>query len=219
MKIGTWNMERLKHLSCLEEMCRICEELCADILVLTETDARLHPDYPGAYHTPLLLTSQKVPYKPTENRVSIYTHYSCLASYKTYDANTAICVELETELGPILVYGTIIGIYGNRRPNFKEDLVQQVEDFKRLTATGKPLCVIGDYNLSFADNWYYTIFGREALLESFQENRLRLLTVERPECIDHIAISESFVGDSNVEIIEWNLDRQLSDHKGIMVSF
>ena len=54
-----------------------------------------------------------------------------------YDARTALCVELETERGSLLVYGTIIGIFGNRHPNFKQDLVEQVKDFKRLAGFGK----------------------------------------------------------------------------------
>jgi len=44
MRIATWNVERLKHKSSLEEMRRLCEDSQADILVLTETDARLHPN-------------------------------------------------------------------------------------------------------------------------------------------------------------------------------
>ena len=129
-----------------------------------------------------------------------------------------LCVELKTERGPLLVYGTIIGIFGNRHPNFKQDLVEQIKDFKRLAASGKPLCIIGDYNLSFADNWYYTTFGRETLLEFFRENHLKLLTAPRLECIDHIAISESLLSDGNIQIQEWNEDKSLSDHKGIIVS-
>ncbi len=41
MKIATWNVERLKHSSKLEEIISKIEELEADILVLTETDSRI----------------------------------------------------------------------------------------------------------------------------------------------------------------------------------
>ena len=219
MRIATWNVERLKHKASLEEMRRLCEDSQADILVLTETDARLHPNYRSACHTPLLFEKQPDYYKPTENRVSIFTNYPCIASYTTYDARTALCVELETERGSLIVYGTIMGIYGNRHPNFKQDLSEQVKDFKRLADTGKPLCVVGDYNLSFCDKWYYTTFGRETVLQSFRENRLQLLTAKTAECIDHIAISEDFVRGNSIEIHEWNLEKSLSDHKGIVVRF
>ena len=84
MKIATWNVERLKHKSSLQEMRGICENLKADILVLTETDMRLHPDYRCAYHTLLLYEQQPDYYNPTENRVSIFTNFPCLASYTIY---------------------------------------------------------------------------------------------------------------------------------------
>jgi len=35
--------------------------------------------------------------------------------------------------------------------------------------------------------------------------------------IDHIAISEGFISNMETEIGEWNLDKKLSDHKGIYV--
>jgi hypothetical protein len=43
------------------------------------------------------------------------------------------------------------------------------------------------------------------------------LTRDRRECIDHIAISDNFTRNKETEIGEWNLDKKLSDHKGIYV--
>ena len=43
MKIATWNMERLKHKSKLEEINFLIDELNAYILILTETDVRISP--------------------------------------------------------------------------------------------------------------------------------------------------------------------------------
>jgi Exonuclease III len=60
MKIATWNVERLKHKASLEEIRRLCEDCQADILVLTETDARLHPNYRSACHTPLSMNSSRI---------------------------------------------------------------------------------------------------------------------------------------------------------------
>ena len=37
------------------------------------------------------------------------------------------------------------------------------------------------------------------------------------QAIDHIAISENFITNMETEIGEWNLDKKLSDHKGIYV--
>ena len=78
---------------------------------------------------------------------------------------------------------------------------------------------MGDFNTSFADNYYFTTEGRKALLQVFAEAELQLLTCDRQECVDHIAVSRRFFGDGNVLVDEWNLGKVLSDHKGIVVEF
>lgn len=218
MKIATWNIERLKHKKSLHEMLAACDKVHADILVLTETDRRFSPEYRFCFQTPSLAEIDPAVYKPTENRVSIYTNYPCIREYSTYDENTAICVELETERGHLLVYGTIIGIYGNRHVSFKQDLDRQIEDIERLSKIGDSFLICGDFNCSFADNYYYTKHGRDSLLETLSNNSLSLLTKKQSECIDHIAITSEYVSDAVINVEEWNEDKRLSDHKGIAVS-
>ena len=220
MRIATWNVERLKHYKDMERLLSEIEKIGADILVLTETDERLHPDYPYCYKTPLLQEIRPEYYKSTENRVSIYTKYKCVREYPTYDRYTAICVELETEYGNLLVYGTIMGILGNRDKTFLSDLKKQMEDITGLSKEGKRICILGDYNLTFGDNYYYTKAGREAVQKCFDENGVFLLTGHRSECIDHIAVSDGFMHDEKLSVVsvdEWNIDRSLSDHKGTVV--
>lgn len=120
MKIATWNIERLKHKRELDKIIHNCEQIQADVLVLTETDEQAHPQFSYCYQTPKLSDIQPEYYKPTENRVTIYSKYKCVQQHPTYDKYTALCVELETERGNLLVYGTIMGIYGNRHSNFAE---------------------------------------------------------------------------------------------------
>ena len=72
MRIATWNVERLKHYKEKYLMLSEIEMASADILVLTETDIRLMPDFPHYYQTPLLAGSQKIYYADTENRVSVF---------------------------------------------------------------------------------------------------------------------------------------------------
>lgn len=217
MKIATWNIERLKHKSNLADIVCSCEKIQADILVLTETDEQARPNSECCYQTPRLVEIQPDYYKSTENRVSVFTKYKCVRQHTTYDRYTALCVELETERGNLLVYGTIIGIYGNRNPNFVADLSKQIEDIQRLSTLGN-VCILGDYNLSFSDNYYFTKQGRADVLQCFAENKITLLTKDRPECIDHIAISKRFTQGADIRIEEWNYDKSLSDHKGIAVS-
>lgn len=215
MKVATWNIERLKHHNSLDQITQCCENVGADVLVLAETDKRVCPAYKFCLETLPLPEGQPPYYKATERRVSIFTNYPVVRQHTTFDAQTALCVELETELGNLLVYGTIIGTYGNRHPTFMQDLSRQLEDFRRLTSQHESLCVCGDFNCSFADNYYYTKSGRAAILQSLKDNRLCLLTEGRAECIDHIALSDKLALSATVEIEEWNSDKSLSDHKGI----
>lgn len=218
MKIATWNVERLKHSSKLEEIISKIEELEADIFVLTETDSRIKlPNYTNCISTTAPLQSDFIKYKDTENRVTIYTNYEIVQQYPTYDVDTALCVELKTALGNLIIYGTIIGIYGNRNENFNIDLSQQLIDFEKFSKD-KNLCVVGDYNISFRDNHYFTNYGRDKLDESFETNGLEIVTRNKEKCIDHISISKKFISNYDIKIKEWNeVKPTLSDHKGILV--
>lgn len=224
MKIATWNVERLKHRRSLQEIISICNNICADILVLTETDDRIKLNYNYCFQTPTPIDMKKlngaeIPYyKPTEHRVSIFTDHKCIAHHTTFDKYTALCVELETERGNLLVYGTIIGVFGNREKSFIQDLSKQVCDFKYLSDNGNNICICGDFNCSFSDNYYYTKDGRNLILNSFADNNIDILTSNRKECIDHIAISKRFVSDCIIDIDEWNEEKSLSDHKGIIAN-
>ena len=75
MKIATWNVERLKHRSSLDKIFFACNQIQADILVLTETDDRLRPDYPYCFHTQSPAELHPEMYQPMERRVSVFTRY------------------------------------------------------------------------------------------------------------------------------------------------
>ena len=216
MRIATWNIERLKHRAKTDQMHRAIEAVNADILILTETDRRFAPDYPFVYHSPLLGEIRPDYYRQTENRVSIYSKYPVVKAYRTYDKYTAVCVELDIDGGKLLVYGTIMGILGNRDTSFKPDVEMQMKDVRRLSADGHSICVIGDFNLSFGDNYYYTKSGRDLVRQTFLDCRIDILTQSVPECIDHIAVKRGFISEM-IAVSEWNKDKALSDHKGILV--
>lgn len=73
MIIATWNVERLKHYQALDDILLAYSRTQADILVLTETDDRVRPDYPYCFHTLPPAELQPDWYKPTEKRVSVFT--------------------------------------------------------------------------------------------------------------------------------------------------
>ena len=132
MKIATWNIERLKHKKDIELINSILAGLKADILVLTETDNQVAPaNYKYCFRTPKLTEIRPDYYKESENRITIYTNYEIIRQHETYDRYTSLCVELKTEYGSLMVYGTIIGIFGNRNKNFNPDLSRQISDCRK----------------------------------------------------------------------------------------
>ena len=218
MKIATWNIKRLKHKKQINTIISECESLGADIFILTETDTSVKPDFKYFFQTELLQgITEPVIYNDTESRVSIFTNYEIIKKYPTFDPHTSICIEVKTEKGNLVVYGTIIGVLGNRRSSYLNDLHKQLDDINNLLMSGKNVCIAGDFNCSFSDNYYFTNASRKILLDFFESSDISILTVDCSECIDHIAISKSFVGDSRFNIYEWNVKKELSDHKGIMV--
>ena len=221
MKIATWNIARLAHNPAKIQLA--CEQVQADILILTESDDRVCPEYKYSFHTPTPPDIEgtrfgTIQYAPTEHRVSVFTNYPLIRQHATADEYTSLCVEFDTDRGCLLVYGTIIGTH-DVTTVFPQDLARQVPDFKRLSTNGNNLCVCGDFNCFFTGRCWPSKFGRNTLLSAFAENRIKLLTGEQAECIDHIAVSEQFIGDTPICVEEWNLDRKLSDHKGIAVRF
>lgn len=91
MKIATWNVERLKHRHSLDEIISVCNNVQADILILTETDLQITPDFQYCFHTPLLAEVDAAFYKATENKVSIFTNYPCVQQHTAYDKYTSLC--------------------------------------------------------------------------------------------------------------------------------
>lgn len=225
MRIATWNVERLKHKCDLYKIIRACEGAKADVLVLTESDERILLNYRNCLHTPtppdLHLPQYTIPihYGETEHRISIYTNYEVIQRHSTFDEHTSLCVELKTERGNLLVYGTIIGVLGNREASFLPDLLAQLADIKRLTEQGYKLCILGDFNCSFCDNYYFTTESRDAILRAFEESHISIATRNQTMCIDHIALSDRLLVGKDARIREWNLDKLLSDHKGIVIEF
>ena len=218
MKIGNWNIERLKKIKKKDAILNEINLRNFDILVLTEYDERIKPKgFNYQISTESLMNVNTDNYKKTERRTTVFSKYPILNQLETFNKYTACCAELKTEYGNLVVYGTIFGIYGNRNENFKLDLERQILDFKKITSE-KNICIVGDYNQTFSDNYYYTKFGRETINENFKALQIINLTAELSENIDHISISENFIGKAELKIETWNMDKKLSDHIGISIT-
>ncbi len=220
MKIATWNVERPSDSSKTRnaKIIDALKEVDADILILTETNAIIHPgDEYSPFATTSLLLLYESYYKVDENRTTIWSKYAASQYLETYDGFTSICTGIKTPLGDLNVYGTVIGIHGNRRESFDADLNKQIGDWKRICAGGN-ICVAGDFNISFGDNYYYTKDGRQKINDCFNELKIENMTERIPENIDHIAISMSFLKSLKPVTSVWNQDKKLSDHIGVCVT-
>jgi len=215
MKIATWNIERPSKISRHNQAIIDClEKINADILILTKTNEII--DFAGKYNCFHSSKLGETYYKVGEKRVSIYSKYIAVQYFKTFRSDTSICVKFNTPIGDLAVYGTVIGIHGNRRKSFIEDLDQQLSDLGKIAKSGN-FCIAGDLNISFSDNYYYTKDGRQKLNSSCDELNLVNLTANIPQNIDHIIITKTFIGERSVNIETWNLDKTLSDHIGVAV--
>jgi len=215
MKIINWNVGRPsknKGEKILEEI----NKRDADIIILTETNSSIKPK--GKYNEVSTARLDKitdgVPYKEGEIRASIWTKYPVVVRYATYNDKTSVCADIKTESGILTVYATIIGIFGGNKPPFKEDLEGQLKDFDGLFS-GKQVCIIGDYNISFTGRAYPSHLARQTLNEVFQKFKLINLTASKKDWVDHIAISSEYMVNKKVALEIWNEDKKLSDHIGV----
>jgi len=193
----------------------ILKNVNADILILTETNEFLNPgnDY-NCFHS---ANAPEDFYTTGEKRVSIYSKYDSIGNSKTFRDDIAICKILRTPFGDLAVYGTIIGTEGNRKAGFTKDLYQQLLDFDKIAGENN-LCIAGDFNISFGDNYYFTGSGRQKLNDSFAKLRLENLTSAIPNNIDHIVLPHNFIAGRSVSSDTWNPDKKLSDHIGVSIT-
>jgi endonuclease/exonuclease/phosphatase family metal-dependent hydrolase len=215
MRIATWNLERpVNNGKKNTDIIDILRKLDADIVVLTEANECIQFDDAMSYYLTDELTNPM--YKPGERRVIICTRYEVAVHYDTYDPATSLCIELRTPLGLLAVYGTIIGVNGNRDKSFLPDLRKQVNDYNEISQEVS-LCIAGDLNTSFNDNFYYTKEGRNQLNDTFNQLGMQNLTTSIANNIDHILISETFIDGYRCTAKVFADDKSLSDHKGVVV--
>ena len=215
MKLLTWNIESPaitanKKAAIIKKL----EELDADIIIVTETNEaiELAEEY-HVYHTPYL---KSIAFGVKTNRTTIYSKYPSLRNLKVNDADTCVCHAFETPLGKLCVYGTIIGNLGGKGGQFKIPFAQQLVEYKEIIKE-YPLCIAGDLNINFTG---YAYPSKEAIItmqDFCLKNDLVNLTAGIENCVDHIILSKSFIGNRDTQIQSWNHDLKLSDHIGVMV--
>ena len=154
-------------------------------------------------------------YREGENRVSIYSKYPIKRRIQTTDIFTSLAIELETTFGKLIVYGTIVGIFGYSRDKerFVKDFNEQESDFNKIFAN-EYVCLVGDLNISLSGWIYPSKEYRENLNNIINQFNLDKSTGKLDDNIDHILISKNFIKNREIQIEPFNVDKKLSDHIG-----
>jgi endonuclease/exonuclease/phosphatase family metal-dependent hydrolase len=223
MKIINFNIERLLILSKLKSIIELIKSYDADIIVLTETNSRLidlGENYFAQHSKPLSKHQDNVNfYREGENRVSIYSKYPIKRRIQTTDEFTSLAIELETTFGKLIIYATIVGIFGYSRDKdrFVKDFNEQESDFNKIF-TNENVCLIGDLNISLSGWIYPSKEYRENLSNIINQFDLDKSTGNLDDNIDHILISKKFINNRELKVEEFNSDKKLSDHIGICLT-
>ena len=218
MKILSWNLQRPNkdiNSSKNQFILETINALDPDVIFLTETNTAINFKY---YFK---LESAKLPnfhenqkYLEGENRITIFSKYPLISQIKTYDNYTAVCGEISTELGDLMLYGSVIGSFGGKDKFFESDFVHQKEEIKNCT---KNICISGDFNISFSGFPYPS---RKIISETeqfFQENNLINLTKDNRDCALHIVLTKDFIKDRTCKTQMIIIDRKISDHNVVLV--
>ena len=236
-RIATWNLERPK-LNGREKNDRIRSKLHEinkkdiDIWVFTETNASISP---GEHYFSAATLPVAGYHDLGESTTTIWTRLRMHRTIETYDFNTAVCVEIETPVGPAIIYGTIITYANDKGPNGKSkpwqehlaELAKQADGWCRIRRDypDHHLIVVGDFNQNPWQRKENEV-AREFLEDSLKRANLTCLTnKDFPEIdrinIDHICVSEDLV-DKFSTVFAWNGStdgKKMSDHNGICVAF
>lgn len=220
MKIATWNLNRPKAGSWLlkPKIEATLRELDADVVVLTETNAAI--DLGKEYHyifssaLPAGIAFEGAIYHAKEHRICIASKYPVIKQHNTYNDKTAACVEIATPNGNLAIYGCIIGTLGKERGSFWNDLKGQMQDWQ-IISQSTPICIAGDFNLTFADDTYTNQSARQQINKVFNNLSIVNLTAQIPRNIDHIAVSHQVIQSQTIKTNIWNQDKKLSDHIGV----
>ena len=213
MKILSINLERPK-INQTEKLNSIKELIFSenpDIIFLTETNLILEFGAESfSIHSkelPSFYDNQN--YKEKENRVSIFSKYPIVEAIETYDEYTAVCGKINTEFGELTLYGSIIGSFGGKDIHFENDLKNQKNEIEKLKEN---LCYSGDFNISFSGFKYPSNKIVNETKEFFEQQNLKILTEENPDCAIHIVMNQNFLNNKKVRNKLIKIDRKISDH-------
>lgn len=208
----------------------------AGICVVTE----VHGTFEIAGQRAVALSADgKAPYANWEHAVGIWSRFPVIERIPVRDATLACCVALQTPVGPVVVYGTILpyrnaGLHEGRRvwELHRLSLEQQIQDWEniRRTRPDDHLLVAGDFNMTMEpSNAYVDRPSRQRLLQACDHLDLQSLTTYDTRAalgrsnIDHVLASRCLQMVVTAEFAHPATSvnaqtRKLSDHNAVAVT-
>jgi endonuclease/exonuclease/phosphatase family metal-dependent hydrolase len=238
MRIATWNLERPKPNSWLKNPSRTAKiaEVDADLWVLTETSSAI--SIPGYEYVSTQPTD--VDRYPGENFTTIWSRWPIIKVIHTNDPEVAVCAEIDTPAGPMILYGTII-TYANdgvndggykRWEKHRQSIRNHAKDWRQIQQQfpHHHFCIAGDFNQSRdGSGWYADPEAVTMLTTILLDLSLDCKTgidlrktgkLETRASVDHICLSRPLAG-AVVDIGAWEgttIDgTRMSDHNGVFV--
>jgi endonuclease/exonuclease/phosphatase family metal-dependent hydrolase len=187
MKIATWNLDHASNSSRpIDAQKEQIKNIKADIVVLTETTDKVDLSKLGySCVTP----HQKNKYGKYWS--TIWSKWPITQQINCYDNETAVCAEIKTPSGDLIVYGTIITWRNDpgtdpksRSPVWEEHdkaIVDHGNDWRAIQDTypGVPFIVAGDFNQTRdGSKAYCSPNGIQLLTEQLNRNGLTCITEE-----------------------------------------
>lgn len=238
IRVATWNIDRsgVRGLWRAAEQAKLLESIQAHIYVVTETHDTFQLFGNNADHLSAPGTS---PYKPADRAVGIWSTLPVVQKIPTSDPRLTACVELASEVGSMLVYGTIIPYRDEGRAvglknweAHRQACRTQLADWQSLRRQFPQhhLLIAGDFNMTLGDcNSYVDQQSRAELLAGCSHLGLKCLTdfdlrpVVGRANIDHIFVSSGF--GLVEDVFAWpgsmsvdGVPRLLSDHNGVLAT-
>ena len=185
----------------------------ADVVILTHTNLnfQLGGIYKRIATQEMPLRHDGIDYKEGENRVSIYTKYPLKNKVKTYDDHNSICQMLDTPLGNLNIYGTVIGA---NKELFESDLLEQKDDLERIQGA---ICYVGDYQMSFVKPYLPNeekVMDMQAFADS---QKMAILTADFEKLLSHVMISKSFLKGNTTKLDLFEVPSHISNKEIIVV--
>lgn len=217
MKILSWNLERPKknQFTKINHIKNLVKAENADIIIVTESNYCI--DFGEEYS---VLKTDILPsfhdnqnYFEGENRVSIYSKFPIKKHIPTYDSLTSVCGLIETNFGKLNIYGSIIGSFGGKGFQFKNDLEHQKKDIENLHGN---ICFSGDFNISFSGWKYPSQKVIDETKDFFNIQNMKIITENNKDSAIHTVINNEFLTDKIYTTRMIEIDRNISDHNLII---